>query len=348
MVSPMFGGGGGGLHIFSIGDIPVRVSLWYGLLMLFWFQGGLHAGAVILAIVVTLSILFHELGHALVARHYGLRPQILLHGLGGLCAHDRAESDRHDVFIIAAGPGFGLALGILSWGLTLAFADALMMPKHRYLAHALETSIYVNVIWSFVNLVPLWPLDGGQLFRIFMLKVMRPLPAERVTHIVAIVLLVVGGGVALFWMQGGLMVMVVLWLAWANIQAMRQGGSGPVRTTSRQAKKLLAMADSAFDAQDFKAAARFCHLIRDEQNVHPKVMKECWRILGVSSARLGDHEDGLSYLRRAPMSLDVLEAKVECLYALGYDEDLKKLLAGPDFAKLPGARRAEILSVVQG
>lgn len=343
-------GGGGGLHVFSIGDIPVRVSMWYGLLLLLWFQNGLHAETIIWAVVVTLSILFHEFGHALVARHYGLRPQILLHGLGGLCSHDRAERDRHDIFIIAAGPGFGLILALVTFVLSVVFADALGTYKHRYLAAALEMSLFVNFWWSLVNLAPLWPLDGGQLFRILMLKLTRPLMAERVTHIVGLVLLVVAGALVSLMYEGGtLMVILVLWLGWANVKGLRGGSvSGPIRSTSRHAKKLIGMAKVAFAAQDFSAAARFCHLIRDEKNIHPGVMRECWTILGVSAARLGDHEDALSYLGRAPAGIDVTEAKVECLYALGYDEELDTLLASPDFQKVPATRRDEILSVVRG
>ena len=70
-----------GLRIFSIAGIPVWISPWFFLLgALYVHQLGWREGLVF-TLCVSVSILVHELGHALVAARYRLSPQILLHGL---------------------------------------------------------------------------------------------------------------------------------------------------------------------------------------------------------------------------------------------------------------------------
>jgi Zn-dependent protease len=337
---------GGGLYVFSIGDIPVRVSMWYGLLLLYWFQGGDLQRNLIWAVVVTVSILFHELGHAVVARHYGLRPQILLHGLGGLCFHDRARRDRHDVLIIAAGPGAGLLLGGATWLFDAVGAD--LVQGHAWVADVVRMSLWVNILWSLVNLLPLWPLDGGQLFRIGLLRLAKPKLAEQITHWTALTLL----GVALLagWYMGSLLIVILAaWIGWSNVQALRGSrASGPIRTANKHAAHLLGLARESYGRGDFGEAARLCHQLRKESNVADAVLAETWRILGCSAARLGEHAEALSYLRHVQKpTTDVTEARIECLYALGRDDELEALLASPEFEKIPAARREEILGVVR-
>jgi stage IV sporulation protein FB len=335
------------LRLFDIGDIPVRVSLWYGLLLLYWFQGngGDARGTLLWVIIVTLSILVHELGHALVARYYRLRPSILLHGLGGLCNHDRAERDRHDVFIIAAGPGAGLLLGLITWVVSLKAPLAWML--NPWFGPVISMSLYVNIGWSLVNLLPIWPLDGGQLYRLLMLRLLKPARAEKVTHYTALGLLalaLVYGGVR----GTSLLLMLVLWTAWSNVTALRgDTASGPIRTVNKSAKQLLLEAKQAYAKQDFTEAARLGHLLRRELNVNEGVAREGRLILGLSCARIGDHADALIYLRAEPETPEIVEARIECFYALGRDSELNQLLDSESFSKLAPERRKEILDIVR-
>ena len=335
-----------GLQIMSIGDIPVRVSLWYGLLIFFMLRGGNLQSGLLWVAVVTVSILVHELGHALVARKYRLGPQILLHGLGGLCMHDRAERDLHDVFIISAGPGAGLILGALTWVFSLIAHDWLVAGDYVWALEAIRASLFINIGWSLVNLLPIWPLDGGQLFRLGMLRLARPRLAERITHVTGLVVLIAALG--LYGSGNTLLVVLVFWIGWANVSAlMSNRASGPIRSVNRLAKDLLKQAEAAYAEDDFEAAARFCQQIRNEKNVSEAVLKRVWPILGVSSARNGNHEEALSFLQHAAATPAVTEAKIECFYALRRDAELDALLSSPAFMQLDETRRAEILEVVR-
>lgn len=340
---------GRGLHIMTIADIPVRVSMWYGLLLLYFFRSGSDIRSnLVWTAVVTISILVHELGHAWVARHYRLRPQILLHGLGGLCFHERADRDLHDVFIIAAGPLAGLFLGVLTWIFKLVAYDWIIDNEFYWMVTAIRMSLWVNIGWSLVNLLPIWPLDGGLLFRLLMLRFAKPKLAERVTHVVALSFLV--AAIAYMVLQAdrnAILIVLVLWIGWSNLQAMTSNSaSGPIRSVNKHAKHLLEQAEVAFANQDFEEAARLSQQIRNEQNVAENVLKRVWTILGVSAAHNGDHEEALSFLQHAKPSREVTESTIECLYALGRDQELEALLASAQFAQLPAARREEIMQVI--
>lgn len=338
-----------GFRIFSVGDIPVHLSPFFLLILAFWVMGGDIAAGLIFGAVVTVSILVHELGHALVARHYRLQPSILLHGLGGLCFHQPAKTRRHEAFIIAAGPGAGLLLGCLTLAFLLMDIDLASTARgHKVQSMVITNLLYVNFFWSFVNLLPLYPLDGGQLFRLFMYRVARPVTADRVTHQVGLALAVLWG--VLGWTMMGSMFMVILggWLGLDNLRALQGGGAEApaVQRDNPQAREMIEEAQRAFDAGDFKHAARVCHQLRSEGNLPDKVMSRLWLILGVSSARLGKHEEGLKYLGRAPSTAVSVEATIECLHMLDRADELKALLRSPDFKKVDQQRRAEIIDVL--
>src|SRR4051794_34773922 len=97
-----------GFRVFTLANVPVWVSPWHVLFLAYlsWSMG-LRAG-MLYAVCIALSVLVHEFGHALVAKVFRLNPQILLTGFGGLTGHERAQRDRDDVLIIAAGPFAGL------------------------------------------------------------------------------------------------------------------------------------------------------------------------------------------------------------------------------------------------
>lgn len=335
-----------GLHLFNVGDIPVHVSVWYGLLLLYWFRGAEDARATLIwALVVTVSILAHELGHAMVARRFGLRPRILLHGLGGLCLHDRATRDRDDMLILAAGPSAGLLLGVGTWVLARYAPSSLL--ETEWFDSVVAMSLYVNIGWSLVNLLPIWPLDGGQLFRLLTLRVVKPARAELVTHCTALVLLAVAlllGGK----LGGGMLLVLILWAAWSNIQALRgEGAAAPVRRVNKDAEELLSDAKQAYAREDFREAARLGHLLRGEGNVSERVMREGRLVLGLSCARIGEHADALNFLRKEKATMEVVEARIECFHALGRDEELTQLLRSEEFSQIAAERRDEILRVVR-
>lgn len=141
--------------------------------------------------VVFLSILIHELGHALAFRRYGIRSQIVLHFMGGLTIPEAtpwgtgwanvSPAPRQQIAISLAGPfaGFLFAVlvmaGVTILGGTLLTSrlfgflplplTAIMPFGGSVLSMFLTMLLFVNVFWGIFNLLPVYPLDGGQVTR---------------------------------------------------------------------------------------------------------------------------------------------------------------------------------------
>lgn len=153
---------------FSLFGIPVRVipTFWLAGVLLGWPYIHVpefgYALLLIWVAVVFVSILVHELGHALTALLFGYPPRIMLYHFGGLAMYEplRDYTAGKSILITFAGPGAGLAL----WGVT--FLVQSMVPFTSPLAaHVFRMLVWVNLWWSLINLLPVFPLDGGQICR---------------------------------------------------------------------------------------------------------------------------------------------------------------------------------------
>ncbi|MBX2801603.1 MAG: M50 family metallopeptidase [Myxococcales bacterium] len=134
-------------------------------------------------IVVFISIIVHELGHALVAQYYRLKVgHIELHGLGGHVTHSRT-TPKKQLAISLAGPAAGLLLGLLVWWVSTTW------PPTELWSRTLVTQLlWVNIGWSLINLIPMLPLDGGNaLLAGLTLTMRRQRDAMRTTGMVGIV-----------------------------------------------------------------------------------------------------------------------------------------------------------------
>lgn len=138
---------------------------------MFWLNSALMGGALgasspgqlrsLLAwmVAVLLSILIHELGHALTMRNFGdRRVGVVLYAFGGLAQGSRHLTRREDVMVTAAGP----ALQILA-GLAAGWSITLWRPPSLWLHQMLDSFTAVSLFWALLNLIPIIPLDGGRL-----------------------------------------------------------------------------------------------------------------------------------------------------------------------------------------
>lgn len=145
---------------FSLFGIPVVFSPQVGLLAGVFFLLGLSWGwslpliGAVIAIAVV-SILVHELGHAVAARILGLQVlSITIHGLGGVTRHQQARGPIGALVVSLAGPAAGFGLAAAGLVLTLLSLPGL-------LGDAAAQLLFLNVLWSVFNLLPIYPLDGG-------------------------------------------------------------------------------------------------------------------------------------------------------------------------------------------
>ncbi len=197
---------------FTLFGLPVRIHPFFWLIALLLGMGSQIGDMSIWLLMlcgwlvaVFISILVHEMGHALpLARYYGAHTWIVLYGMGGLACHDpyyrkRTPGTWGTIGYTLAGPFAGFALaGVVVLGLTLcqikvdvqtiSFGNLIHFPflgiddktfvgafqslpfpipvrLMVFVYSVLDNILYISIFWGLMNLLPLYPLDGGQVAR---------------------------------------------------------------------------------------------------------------------------------------------------------------------------------------
>jgi Zn-dependent protease len=159
---------------FRLLGFPVRVHPWFWIAtVLFYGDPFLKSGPEFLFVwvaVVFVSILVHELGHALAYRRFGADADIVLYTFGGLAIATHVISGRgRRILVSLAGPVAGFALCGLVYGTNQAFewglSDEGGAPNGPVLRFLYRRLVWVNLVWGLFNLLPVFPLDGGQVAR---------------------------------------------------------------------------------------------------------------------------------------------------------------------------------------
>src|SRR5690349_4569569 len=119
-----------------------------------------YVAGLALAVLLYLSILLHEMSHALMAKHFGLPVRsISLQFLGGMTEIEgEAATPGQEFKIAVVGPLTSLAVGVAGLVLLLGVPDGLTRMAVQWLAGT-------NLIVGALNLVPGLPLDGGRVLR---------------------------------------------------------------------------------------------------------------------------------------------------------------------------------------
>lgn len=235
----------GDLH-FKIFGIPVRVHPFFWIVAVILGSGaiGEENGGLMLLIwvfAIFVSILIHELGHAAAALLHGWKPWITLYGMGGLASYRPTyHTTRSSIIISFAGPLAGFVFLAAVLALVMATGrDVRLIPSLPLIVFDIDPAaavdvlifylIQINLFWGLVNLLPVYPLDGGQISReIFM----RTNPREGVRQSL-ILSIFAGAGVAaygLLVLRRPFMALLFGYLAFSSYQVLQQmsgrGGFG--------------------------------------------------------------------------------------------------------------------------
>lgn len=225
---------------FRIGKIPVRVhplfwvlTLVFGAVNVQHMAINLWVGIALWTAAVSVSILVHELGHALTAKAYGWPPRIVLYGMGGLAIYTPGRQTRKSrILIDFAGPGAGFVLG----GLVLA---AVLLSGHSIALFGLSLGsgpeftgagrlelfvgfmLFVNIFWGLMNLLPIQPLDGGGIAKAILEKY-RPRDAWPVALKLGIGTAIVFGAIGFLLWKSVFLAVLFGMLAYNNWQMLAQ------------------------------------------------------------------------------------------------------------------------------
>lgn len=158
--------------MFNLFGIRVRVHFTF-ILLLVWMAvlaPNLESNAGLLGLVVVgllMSVVLHELGHALTARRYGIETrEIVLTPIGGVARLEGYPQGVAELAIAAAGPLVNLGLAVvLFFGLVAVGLPPWGAGAVVDLPSALQWLLFGNLCLFALNLLPAFPLDGGRILR---------------------------------------------------------------------------------------------------------------------------------------------------------------------------------------
>lgn len=243
---------------FTLFGYHVRINPTFFILPLL-FTRNLSSGfdnigiaAVLVVGLYFVSILIHELGHSLAFTRYGIHSRIVLYMMGGYAIPEAGSwrsgrghaslNSNQKMFVSFAGPlaGFllaaalvliGLAMGgtlfrFTVWYLPLPAIDLReTMFNNAPFNLLINGGIAINILLNLFNLLPVYPLDGGQITREFLTQ-QDPRDGQRnslyLSMVVAIVLAVMG-------MMGKELFITLFFgmMAYNNYMMMQRFGGSP-------------------------------------------------------------------------------------------------------------------------
>lgn len=124
--------------------------------------GGLaYVAGLVFAVLLYLSVLLHELSHALAAKAFQLPVRsVTLHFLGGVTEIEGEPQTPFREFVVSVvGPLTSLGVGLA------ALAASQLAPEETLVWLTLRGLAGANIIVGALNLVPGLPLDGGRVLR---------------------------------------------------------------------------------------------------------------------------------------------------------------------------------------
>ena len=163
-------------RIATIAGIPINVHGTFAVLIIFLLVSGLAAGrgiasavsSVLFILAIFVTIILHELGHALTARRFGIKTRdITLLPIGGLARLERMpDVPRQELWVALAGPAVNVVIALACYLLLLvATGIAPVLTLDPSAAGFLGRFTAVNFALAVFNMVPAFPMDGGRALR---------------------------------------------------------------------------------------------------------------------------------------------------------------------------------------
>lgn len=244
------------------GRIPVTISPFFWVVAaLIGFVYTLNLmGTLIWIVIIFISVLFHEYGHALTSLFFGQRPRIALVPFGGVTYPEGPKLKLWKEFIVVLnGPIFGFILFLIA---TVLLQVPLL--KQPVLALALRWLQIINLFWTVLNLLPVMPLDGGQLLRI----VLEGIFGAKGLKYTLLASMVISVGFSLtFFLLGAFLIGAIFFLfAFQNFETWRRMRSIAEPDRREDLRMQLEQADQALKSGNTSSAIAILHGIRNQTN----------------------------------------------------------------------------------
>lgn len=212
----------GRFYLGHIGKVPIYAAFDAIFMVIFVFlmvgQSMSIDQILLVVIALVLTVLLHELGHALVAMAVGMYGvSITITGLGGLCSYTGDRHPKQELLISAAGPAMNLLMAWITW----TFLSN-GMPSDETLRFLLGWFWMWNLWLGIFNSLPIFPLDGGQMALSISRMVSREHTAKRFTLGLSFVAAFVAVGAYMVMSPGNLPIFLILMVMFLLFTAYRE------------------------------------------------------------------------------------------------------------------------------
>ncbi len=318
------------------GKIPIRIHPTFFLIAALIGYANAHSlvGTLVWIAIIFVSVLVHEFGHALTASFFGLNPQIELVALGGLTTHEGGKLPYWKQFLIVFnGPLFGFFLFVLAT--LVLFIPAVAASKF---VGILQQVRFVNLFWTVLNLLPVLPLDGGQLLRIVLERLFGVQGfryALGVSACIAIALSLLS-----FLFQAFLIGALFFLFAFSAFDAFRKSRHIAEPDRSDELKKLMEEAEQALEAGRKGRAEELLSevLVRARKGMLHTLATQ---YLGMLKYEQGSHKEAYKLLRSIQSELTIQALCI--LHRVAFEERdfaLVLELAGTCYQAFPSPEEA--------
>jgi Zn-dependent protease len=219
----------GSIHLFRLAGVDVYLHWWWFLIAFYEIRGGMGtyssvAWNIIEYLCLFLIVLTHEFGHVLACRQVGGRAdRIVLWPLGGVAYVDPPPRPGAELWSIAAGPLVNVALIPVLGGLYYVGRSVGLEGTLPDVYKLIQAVFWIDLGLLVFNILPIYPLDGGQILRALLWFVIGRARSLLVATIFGFI--GVAGFIALaFWKQSlwyGALAVFMLMNCWSGLQHAR-------------------------------------------------------------------------------------------------------------------------------
>lgn len=156
------------MRVLTVAGIPIRIHVTFLLLLVWIFmQGGQNLGMVLFVILLFLCVVLHELGHALVAKRFGVQTRdITLYPIGGVAMLQGRPKPVQEFWIALAGPAVNVVIaGVLAGSIFFGTGHLPDLQQITERSPVTDLLLSSNLLLAAFNMVPAFPMDGGRVLR---------------------------------------------------------------------------------------------------------------------------------------------------------------------------------------
>lgn len=232
------------------GKIPISIHPLFWLIAFFigWMWTLTLSGALLCVLVILVSVLFHEFGHALTAMLFGQKTRIELAAFGGFTYREGRKLKLWEEFLVVLnGPIAGFLLFLLAY--TIYRHTAI---ENNLLLFVVKFTFVANLFWTIINLVPVLPLDGGHLMSI----VLEAIFGFKGVKIAIIAGLVIAISISIFFFAMGMFLIGALFLilTFESFRSLRYYKIFTEKDRDTDLQQLMRAADGDFQEGRAEAA----------------------------------------------------------------------------------------------